>query len=33
MFGIVLLALTVSISFLAVRDAVVRCLRNVEVSE
>ena len=32
MFESVILALTVAISLLAVRDAVVRCLDNVEVS-
>jgi hypothetical protein len=33
MLSLVILGLTVSISFLAVRDAVVRCLNNVEVGE
>lgn len=33
MFGLILMSLTVAISCLAVRNAVVRCLNNVEVSE
>jgi hypothetical protein len=33
MFGLILLSLTTAISFLAVRDAVVRCLNKLEVSE
>jgi hypothetical protein len=33
MFEAIILALTVSISLLAVRDAVIRCLNNLEVGE
>ena len=33
MYGLILILLTTSVSFLAVSDAVNRCLNNVEVSE